>query len=307
MPDKLALIIQESGLEKSKAQVLLENFKDYFEIAAEWEIKAKAIVVTSADQVAEMQMARAGRLFLREKRLHIERTRKALKEQALREGRAIDGIANVIKALIVPIEEYLEEQEKFIEIQAAHKAELARIEAEKKAEREERAREEAERRRQRRIAAENERLRIAAKKQDRRLQAERRKREADRRRAEAEKAALEDKALREKEELERKARLEKQKQIKILEDQRTELAAERKKRDRAQAQKREARAELAARMKKEREARASFLKVEEKKRKDLEAKLEKERLGRQAATVTCPFCHKQFVPTKIEVEHAGAI
>ena len=133
MENQLSIIVRESGLEKTKAKVLLDNFSNYFEITADWENKAKAIVVTDASQKAEMQMARVGRLFLREKRISIEKTRKELKEQSLRESKAIDGIANVLKALIIPIEEYLEKQEKFVEIKAAEEAECKRIETEKKA------------------------------------------------------------------------------------------------------------------------------------------------------------------------------
>ena len=156
MEDQLALIVKESGLEKTKSQVLLDQFSNYFQIASEWEKKASLIVVTGADQVSDMKMARVGRLFLREKRIAIEKTRKQLKEQALREGKAIDGIANVLKALIVPIEEYLEKQEKFVEIKAAEKAEKIRIEAEKKAEEERIAKEKEE---QKVAAAENDRIR----------------------------------------------------------------------------------------------------------------------------------------------------
>lgn len=302
MTDKLAIIVKESGLETTKAQVLLDNFSDYFQIASEWEKKAKVIVVTDVSQTAEMQMARAGRLFLREKRIHIERTRKGLKEQALREGRAIDGIANILKSLIVPIEDYLEEQEKFVEIRAAHEAELARIEAEKKAEREERARIQAEQEEQARILAENERLRIAAEKQERRLKAEKRKRETERRLAEAERVALEDRANREKEEVERKARMATEKQEKILEAEREaaneKIRAERREREAERQQAEAARKKTEARMQKERAARESYQLAAEKRQKEIEAKL--------AATVTCPFCHKQFVPTKVKVDHAGA-
>ncbi len=89
MKNDLALMIKESGLEQTKAQVLLDKFTGYFQIASDWEKKAKAITVTDAGQKAEMQMARTGRLFLREKRIQIDRTRKELKEQSLREGKAI--------------------------------------------------------------------------------------------------------------------------------------------------------------------------------------------------------------------------
>lgn len=52
MENKLSVIVKESGLEKTKAQVLLDNFSNYFQIAADWEKKAKAIVVTDASQTA---------------------------------------------------------------------------------------------------------------------------------------------------------------------------------------------------------------------------------------------------------------
>jgi DNA-directed RNA polymerase subunit RPC12/RpoP len=134
MENQLQVIVQTSGLDQTKADYILTQFTDYFKIAAEWETKAKSIIVTNENQTVDMQIARVGRLFLREQRIKVEKARKTLKEQALREGKAIDGIANVLKALIEPIEEYLEKQEKFIEIKAAEKAEQERIENERKVE-----------------------------------------------------------------------------------------------------------------------------------------------------------------------------
>lgn len=115
MENQLQVVIQESGLEQTRAQVILEKFKDYFQLASEWEQKAKTLTVTAEDQKTEMKMAREGRLFLREKRLDVERTRKELKEEYLRGGKAVDSIASILKGLIEPIEEYLESQEKFAE------------------------------------------------------------------------------------------------------------------------------------------------------------------------------------------------
>lgn len=117
--NKLQVIIEESGLEKSKAQVLLEKFGNYFAIAAEWEKKAQTLVVTDVGQRAEMKMAREARLFLNGKRVDIEKTRKVLKEQSLREGQTIDSIAKILTNLISPIETHLEAQERFAEIQEA--------------------------------------------------------------------------------------------------------------------------------------------------------------------------------------------
>src|SRR3990167_10573117 len=87
--NQLQVIVRESELEPAKAKVLLENFQNYFEIASEWEQKAKAIIVTSELQKDDMAMAKIGRLELKEKRIAVERVRKSLKEQSLREGKEI--------------------------------------------------------------------------------------------------------------------------------------------------------------------------------------------------------------------------
>jgi len=126
---KLAVIIEESGLEKTQGQVILDNFSKFIQEASEWETKAKAIVITDISQVKEMAEAREARLALKSIRVNAENVRKQLKEKALREGKAIDGIANVIKALIIPIEEHLEKQENFAE--NLEKERKARIEAER--------------------------------------------------------------------------------------------------------------------------------------------------------------------------------
>lgn len=110
-----ALTVETRDLEPTKSQYIIEKFKGFFEQAQEWESKARTIKISSPSQVAEMKQAREARLELKEIRVNAEKTRKELKEQSLREGKAIDGVANVIKALIVPIEEYLEGQENFAE------------------------------------------------------------------------------------------------------------------------------------------------------------------------------------------------
>jgi len=130
MENQLVKVINESGLDKSKAQVLLQNFSNYFEIAADWENKAKALTVTREDQRTEMKMAREGRLFLKQKRVDVEKTRKQLKEASLREGQTIDAIAKILTNLIVPIEEDLENKERFAEIQEANRKAILKSERE---------------------------------------------------------------------------------------------------------------------------------------------------------------------------------
>lgn len=127
--NELQLVIQEGELEPTKSQYILEKFTAFFEQAKEWEAKARAIVITDESEVGKMQEARAIRLELKDIRVNADKVRKELKEQSLREGKAIDGVANVIKALIVPIEDYLEKQENFAEVMAEEKK--RRIEAER--------------------------------------------------------------------------------------------------------------------------------------------------------------------------------
>lgn len=193
----LEVLVRDSGLETSKAQFILEKFTCYFELAHEWEIKSKTIVITDESQVAEMKMARAGRIFIKNKRLEIEKARKGLKEQALREGKAIDGIANVLKALIIPIEEYLDTQEHFIEIRQKEKEERILADARIKEEQARVAKEKADAEEQERVRQENIRLKAEAEQKERELAAERAAVDAARAETAAKEAAIE--ALREKE------------------------------------------------------------------------------------------------------------
>jgi len=193
--NKLQVIVRESGLETTKAQFILEKFQNYFEIASDWEEKAKTLIVTNENQQAEMEMARVGRLFLRDKRIAVEKARKELKEQALREGKAIDGIANVLKALIIPIEQYLEQQEKFVEIREAAKEDAKRKEIERRMEEERLAEEKAKAEEQERIRLENEQLKAKAVEREKQAKIERDRQEKlladERAKAAAEKKVLE--------------------------------------------------------------------------------------------------------------------
>lgn len=100
--------------DKSVAVELKELFDPLAIQAQIWADKAKAIVVTSPDQVDLMVQAREARLNLKDIRLSADKVRKDRKEQYLRNGRAVDGAFNIIKAIIVPIEEHLKAQEDFV-------------------------------------------------------------------------------------------------------------------------------------------------------------------------------------------------
>ncbi len=124
-PKSDALAKVASGLEPESAKTLRATFDTLFAQAEEWTARANDIKVTSIDQKREMKLARESRLALRDIRVKAEHARKRLKEDSVRQGRAIDGMANIIKALIEPIEEVLLEKEQFAErFEAKRKEEL---------------------------------------------------------------------------------------------------------------------------------------------------------------------------------------
>lgn len=114
----LAVVVNEQGLEKPKAELLLSSFAPFFAEAKELVKEGRSLEVTDVNDDEGMKKAREIRRKLQDIRTKgVEVTRKELKEQSLRESRAIDGMANVIKAIIVPVEKHLMEQEKYKELQ----------------------------------------------------------------------------------------------------------------------------------------------------------------------------------------------
>lgn len=125
MNQEITKLAENSLIEKSKSDYIIEKFSEFTTIATEWSEKANAILVTDENQIDLMKQAREGRLLLKGKRIEIEKTRKSLKEQSLNEGRLIDSIAKSLTALVEPAEKHLELQERFAEIQdQKRKAEL---------------------------------------------------------------------------------------------------------------------------------------------------------------------------------------
>lgn len=123
--NELVQVITESGVEQSTAVTLQNSFLPFFDKAREWKAKADELIVTDVSQVREMKMAREARLALKDIRVEADKKRKALKEDSLRYGKAVQGVYNVIEYLIVPIEKHLEDQEKFAErLEEKRKAEL---------------------------------------------------------------------------------------------------------------------------------------------------------------------------------------
>lgn len=110
-------IEEVKGLKPEVVNDLQKHFSNLFSQAKEWEEKSKEIVVKSVEDVEMMARAREARLMLKKIRVDAERIRKELKEESLLKGRAIDGVANIIKYLVIPVENRLEQEEKFIQLQ----------------------------------------------------------------------------------------------------------------------------------------------------------------------------------------------
>jgi len=278
--NKLVVILSESGLDRSRAQFILAEFQEAFADVAEWEQKAKEIIVTDETQVDDIEQAEKGYKILKKIRTGLEKSRVQMKKDPLNECRVIDGLAKTLTGLVQPVEDYLEKQAKFVEIKrkAALDArqremirrmneedlELSRIEGERKAKLEE----------------DNERLRKEAAARDKEAAAEKQKAtalilEEKRRNAEKERE-LEEKATKEREASEKASR---EAQEKADSEKRAIEEKARKEREEAEEMARSLREIAEAKLEKER-----------REREELQAKLD--------AQVTCPKCGHKFTPKK---------
>lgn len=113
--NEIVTIIEKQGISPQTGLQIKEKFLPFFEQAQEWKEKAESLIVTDESQTDLMKEARTARLALQKIRVNADKTRKALKEDSLRYGKAVQGVYNVIDFLIVPIEKHLEAQEKFAE------------------------------------------------------------------------------------------------------------------------------------------------------------------------------------------------
>ena len=119
----LARIVQATGIELAKANLILDTLGPLASQAAKLIEKSREITVTDATQVSEMKAARKARLELRDIRVAADKARKGIKADALILTRLIDDCGNLIKGQCEAEEARLQEAEDF----------AARKEAERKA------------------------------------------------------------------------------------------------------------------------------------------------------------------------------
>lgn len=127
---QLVAVIEQQHLPAPVAATLNESFAPLFAKAREIIEQSRGVTVTDASQKLEIKLARECRLALRAVRVEGEHTRKSLKDQSLRECRAIDGFQAILLQLTATEEERLDAQEKFVERKEAERKAALRVERE---------------------------------------------------------------------------------------------------------------------------------------------------------------------------------
>lgn len=126
-PNQLQVILKEQHVPKAQADALIEAFGGPFNEVGEILAEYQTIKVTDITDTEGMTKARTQRLALKKARTTVENKRKELKENIVKQGRAIDSVARFVKEVIAPAEEYLQLQEDFAKLaaKAKHEAMLA--------------------------------------------------------------------------------------------------------------------------------------------------------------------------------------
>jgi hypothetical protein len=101
---EVEIVPQELGLTSEAKANLITSFSGFFAEAARWK--------QEAEMITDPKLARTARLELKAIRVAAEKTRKELKADSLRMGKAIDGANNILLNEIVPTERHLEDIEK---------------------------------------------------------------------------------------------------------------------------------------------------------------------------------------------------
>lgn len=116
---ELAIIEQlnSNGMEKTAAEQLLSSYGVPFVEAGQLIEKGRQIVVADESDTENMALARTTRLELRKQRIAIEKKHDELKADSLAYGKAVDLVQRVALEQIKPVEEHLQLQEKFAEVQ----------------------------------------------------------------------------------------------------------------------------------------------------------------------------------------------
>lgn len=251
--NELIVSAKEYNIEPSRAEQIEKVFAPMVATLKGFEARFNEITQRAEIAICEETCndARRLRLDIAKVRINTEKVRKVEKEEYLRAGKAIDGVANILKFAVVEKEERLEKIEKHFELVeqqrkeklAAERAEelakyecfnvpglgemanevyanfmtgakanfQAKKEAERKAEEERLAREKADREEREKIRLENERLKKEAAERETKIAEEKRLAEIERRKQEELLRQERAKAEAERKAIEEKARIQREK------------------------------------------------------------------------------------------------
>lgn len=131
-PPAIDALITKTGIDQLRAAQVLDNFRAAFALADQWKAIADGIEVTDVMDVAAIAEAKRLHKIIRDERINVEKKRKELKEPSLREGQLIDGVSNVYKELLAPIEKHLHDAAYYVEnLEKERKEKLAKDRADK--------------------------------------------------------------------------------------------------------------------------------------------------------------------------------
>lgn len=123
---ELSVIVQNSGLELTKGQKLLDMFTPYFNKMAEIETKINSLNSENPIDV-DVKLAREIRLALKNNRVASEKIKDEQKASILIEGRLIDNLNNIVKNTSKGLEMKCESIEKYAEQQELKRKEERKI------------------------------------------------------------------------------------------------------------------------------------------------------------------------------------
>lgn len=103
-------------------------FVGYLDQISQAETIVNSLQVTDASQVEQMKLAKEYKQALAKTRIAVEKKRKELKDESLREGQTIDAVAKVVTNLIAPLEKRADELSRFVELKEAAEREARRSE-----------------------------------------------------------------------------------------------------------------------------------------------------------------------------------
>lgn len=130
MQKKITNAIAKIDVSAEKKYALQMQFNDYISIVDDWQKNANLITVKDETDVESIQLAKEGLTFVKKKKTELEKLRKALKENSLREGQLIDLLARTFRESLEGIEEVLIPKADFIKIKEEKRKQELRKERE---------------------------------------------------------------------------------------------------------------------------------------------------------------------------------